>query len=405
MPTAIKCAESYNCPCGAWRWVETARERGELRCSKCNRPFRAEQIGMRRLGKPGPPAPKAKPKAAPAVAKAKAKPKAQARRGGGGAGAPAREWVDIVRGGGTPSPTVRPSAPGSGDRADILRETLALYARHGYGDERVEVQSTKAELAELLRERQARLPPAERVAALHNKLQGLRKECAQGESARDATAKELERLQAKHQKEERLVKELQSEMEETAAELEVAQRALPASQRPLPVGVRRYPGAQEVEEDLDMALGRPEEFFLTQYQNILDDSAVQIVRSITAEYANKMHEMVSRLQTNEAERRWKERKRATEAETDAMGDVGDDAGDWQTARRRGRTGTPSATVDGGPVGPARAASAGTSANPPLGSTGSLIGGGAAELQAAGQAAAAAAAGRGEVSTSGGDGST
>jgi hypothetical protein len=124
------------------------------------------------------------------------------------------------------------------------------------------------------------------------------------------------------------------------------------------------------------------------------------VRDLTAEYANKMHEMASRLQTNEAERRFRERKRATETEDNTMGDVGEDADDWQTPRRRGRTGTSSATVDGGPGGPAR--TPGTSATPASGNVGSLTAGVAAGLQAAGQATAAAAAGRGQ-STSGGDG--
>ena len=88
---------------------------------------------MRRLGKPGPAAKaKAKAKASAANAKAKANPKAQAgqRRDGG----QRRDWVDVVTGrtqAGTGSPTERQSATGSGDRADVLRETLALYERHG----------------------------------------------------------------------------------------------------------------------------------------------------------------------------------------------------------------------------------------------------------------------------------
>ncbi len=79
MPTAIACGECYHCPCGAWRWVEAARERNEKKCNQCNRLFKPEYIGMRRLGKPGPAAKaKAKAKASVANAKAKAKPKAQA---------------------------------------------------------------------------------------------------------------------------------------------------------------------------------------------------------------------------------------------------------------------------------------------------------------------------------------
>jgi hypothetical protein len=302
------------------------------------------------------------------------------------------------------SPTGRPSAQGSGDRADVLRETLALYERHGYGDDRTEVQTAKAELSELLRERQARLPPAERVAVLHNKLQGLRGDLARGEESRDATGAEMQRLEAKYKLEDRRVKELQAEMEEVGLELEVAQRALPASQRPLPVGVRRVQeGAHDVEEDLDMALGRPEEHFLAQYREIMDESGIQIVRELTADYANKLHELAARLETNEAERRFRERKRATEANGDAMEVVGEESGEWQTPRRRGRTGTPSATGDGAPGGPARAS--GTSATPATANVGSLTAGVAAGLQAAGQAASAAAAGHVQQSTSGGDGSS
>ncbi len=402
MRTAVACGESYNCPCGAWRWVETARERGETRCSKCNRLFKSEYIGMRRLGKPGPAA-KAKARAAPADAKAKAKPKAQAgpRRDGGGG--PRRDWVDVVVGRqqqGMSSPAVRPSAPGSGDRADVLRETLALYERHGYGADRTEVQAAKAELSELLRERQARLPPAERVAAIHNKLQSLRGDLARSEESRDATRAEIQRLETKYKAEDRRVTELQSEVEELGLELEVAQRALPASQRPLPVGVRRIQGgAEDVEEDLDMALGRPEEHFLAQYRELMDESGKQILRDLTADYANKVHELAARLETNEAERRFRERKRATEAHGDAMEVVGEESGEWQTPRRRGRTGIPSTTVDGAPGGPARAS--GTSATPATANVGTLTAGVAAGLQAASEAASAAAAGHVQQSTSGG----
>ncbi len=360
---------------------------------------------MRRLGKPGPAAKaKAKAKAAPAAAKAKAKPKAQAGRRDGGVGPPRRDWVDVVTGRqqATSSPTGRPSASGSGDRADVLRETLALYERHGYGDDRTEVQGAKAELSELLRERQARLPPAERVAAIHNKLQGLRGDLARAEEARDATRAEIQRQEAKYKVEDRRASELQTEVEELGLELEVAQRALPASQRPLPVGVRRYQaGAQDVEEDLDMALGRPEEHFLAQYREILDESGVQILRELSADYANKVHELAARLETNEAERRFRERKRATDENNDAMEVVGEESGEWQVPRRRGRTGTPSATGDGAPGGQARAS--GTSATPTSANVGSLTAGVAAGLQAAGHAATAAPAGHVQQSTSGGDG--
>lgn len=405
MPTAIACGESYDCPCGAWRWVETARERGETRCSKCNRPFKPEYIGMRRLGKPGPAAKaKAKAKAASADAKAKAKLKAQAgpRRDGGGG--QRRDWVDVVTGRrpqGTVSPTVRPSAPGSGDRADVLRETLALYERHGYAADRAEVQAAKAELSELLRERQARLPPAERVRAIHNKLQGLRTDLARSEESRDATSAEINLLQAKFQDEDRRVTELQSEVEELGLELAVAQRALPASQRPLPVGVRRHQGgAEDVEEDLDMALGRPEEHFLAQYRELMDDSGRHILRELTADYANKMHELAARLETNEAERRFRERKRNTEENgDDAMADVGDDSAEWQQPRRRGRTATSSPTGEAGASGgPARAP--GTPAAPPADGVGTLTAGVAAGLQAA---SVVAAGGQAQQPASGGDG--
>ena len=294
MPTAIACGESYNCPCGAWRWVETARERGETRCSKCNRPFKSEYIGMRRLGKPGPnPKAKAKAKAAAADAKAKAKPKPQIGQRRDDGGGQRRDWVDIVTGRTPPGsePPTEQRSPGSGDRADVLRDTLALYERHGYAADRTEVQAAKAELSELLRERQARLPPAERVTAISNKLQGVRTELARSEEARDATNAEVKRLQARLHEEDRRVMEMQSEVEELGMELEVAQRALPASQRPIPVGVRRYPGGvEDVEEDLDMALGRPEEHFLAQYKELLDDSGRNILHELTADYANKVHQ-------------------------------------------------------------------------------------------------------------------
>jgi hypothetical protein len=353
---------------------------------------------MRRLGKPGPA--KATAKAKVAGAKPKAKPKAQAgqRRGG----EPRRDWVDVVKGTGSPTGGRSAEAAGSGDRADVLRETLALYERHGYSADRSEVQTTKAELAELLRERQARLPPAERVAAIHSKLQGAQTELEQCETAAEATHEEVRRLQARLVEEDNRVAELRGEVEELERELEAAQRALPAAQRPLPVGVRRYAGGAADDEDLDMVLGRTEEKFIDQYKDAMDDTARTILRQLTAEYSGKVHELASRIETNEAEKRFRERKRATEqGDGDAMLDTGDDAAYWQTQRRRGRrTGSPTAESSGtqAPTGPARAA--GTPASPSAGGVGTLTAGVAAGLQAA---AAAAPAGQAQQPTRGGDG--
>ena len=402
MPTAISCAESYNCPCGAWRWVETARARSEKRCNKCNRVFKDEYIGMRRLGKTGAPKPKAKAKdtaAAPGPrAKAKAKAQPGPRRGEGDG--QRRDWVDVVMGRAPPkagAPTV-PRSQGSGDRADVLRDTLALYERHGYTADRSEVQAAKSELSELLRERQASLPPAERCSVIHDKLQGLRKELARREEMRDATLAEIDRLKAKHQSEDKKVAELQAEVEEWGLEMEVAQRALPASQRPLPVGVRRFVGgAEDYEEDLDMVIGRPEEHFRIQYQDVLDESGEKILRKLTEEFANGLHQLGDALRTNRAEIRHRERKRATDENGgDGMDDVGDNAEDWQQPRRRGRTSTSSPTGAGTPGG---SRATGTPATPRADGTGSITAGVAAGLQAA----SASAAGGPPLPTSGGDG--
>ena len=296
MPTAIACGESYNCPCGAWRWVESARAHGEKKCTKCGRPFRSEYIGLRPLGKQGRPA-GAKAKAtAKAKPKAKAKAHAQGQRGGGAT--PAAPWAAAAAGraasAATPSPTGKPSgSAGSGDREDVLRETLAVYARHGYAETRSEVQATKAELAELLRERQARMPPAERVAHIQDRLQSVNKDLARSEERAIATNEEVRVLQERLKEEDRRVLELQGEVEELEAALAVAQRALPPSLRPLPVG-RLAGGAGELEEDLDMVLGKPEAHVLAQYSEEIDDTAKEMLRSITAGYADKIHGLAPR---------------------------------------------------------------------------------------------------------------
>ena len=121
----------------------------------------------------------------------------------------------------------------------------------------------------------------------------------------------------------------------------------------------------------------------------MDDSARNILRQLTAEYADKVHDLASRLELNEAERRHCERKRATESGADAMEDVGDAAEDWQTQRRRGRR-TPSATREPGAPGVQRQTSprraAGTPATPTGAGVGSLMAGAAEGLQAAAAAA-------------------
>ena len=379
MPTAVA-GESYNCPCGAWRWVESARERGEKQCIKCNRPFQQKDIGLRRLTRPAKAT--AKAKAAGAKPKAKAKPKATA---GQRDGAPRRSWLDVVKGMGSPTEGRSAEAAGSGDRADVLRETLELYERHGYSADRTEVQSAKAELAELLRERQSRLPPAERVAAIHSKLQGVQKDHQQSAAAAEKTREEIKRLQARLVSEDKRTVEFREEAEELEKELEAAQRALPVSQRPLPVGVRRYAPAEDADEDLDMALGRAEEKFMSMYSTSMDDTAREILRKTMAKCSEEVHELASRLETNEAERRFRERKRATETAGagDGMADIGDDAEDWQAAQRRSRRMGSSTTGSLGPqapTGPERAS--GTPAQPSADGVGTLTAGLAASLQAA-----------------------
>ena len=63
----------------------------------------------------------------------------------------------------------------------------------------------------------------------------------------------------------------------------------------------------------------------------MDDSARHILRMASEEFAAKLHDLAGRLDTNMAEARHRERKRASEADEDAMddGETG-----WQTAQRR-----------------------------------------------------------------------
>jgi SOS-response transcriptional repressor LexA len=133
---------------------------------------------------------------------------------------------------------------------------------------------------------------------------------------------------------------------------------------------------------------------------MLGNSGINIMHELTAEYANKVHQLVERLETNEAERRYRQRKRATEEKSDdAMEEEGDDSAEWQMQRRRGRAPASSATREpGAPGGPARAS--GTPATPSAEGRGSLTEGVAAGLHAA---SLAAAAGQAQQSTSGGDG--
>ena len=74
----------------------------------------------------------------------------------------------------------------------------------------------------------------------------------------------------------------------------------------------------------------------------MDDSARDILRRLTADCAEQVHDLAGRLETNLAEKRHRERKRATAADADAMEDIGEDSEGWQTAqRRRGTSSVPS----------------------------------------------------------------
>ncbi len=139
-----------------------------------------------------------------------------------------------------------------------------------------------------------------------------------------------------------------------------------------------------------MVLGRPEEHVLAQYKEAIDDSAREILRTITAEYADKIHDLASRLETNLAEKRHRERKRATAANEDDMSDVEENTAEWQVAQRRRGRRTPSATgeprVSGADCQHSPRRAAGTPATPPGAGVGSLTTSVAAGLQAAAEQA-------------------
>ena len=73
---------------------------------------------------------------------------------------------------------------------------------------------------------------------------------------------------------------------------------------------------------------------LDQYKEAMDDSAREILRRLTADYAEQVHDLADRLETNLAEKRHRDKKRATAAESDAMADVGEDGEGWHTSQRR-----------------------------------------------------------------------
>ena len=181
----------------------------------------------------------------------------------------------------------------------------------------------------------------------------------------------------------------------------MAQRELPPSLRPLPVGqISGARASDAADEDLDMVLGKVEDRMLDQYSEAMDDTARAILRRLTADYAEQVHDLASRLDTNLAEKRWRDRKRATTDNADDMEDVGDDGDGWQTAQ--GRRSTTSATrgrraQDAAAADSPRRAGGGAGTPPAAAAeaTGSLSHGGAAEPPGPGAAGHAGPPNRGE----------
>jgi hypothetical protein len=330
-------------------------------------------------------------------AEAKAKPKAKAKAQAGQqrqnpwtTGSGTRLFSGGSGGGGggsrqTGSPTKPPSTQGagSGDRADVLRDTLALLRRHGYDEDRSEVVAAQSELDELLRERQARLPPEERVESIQNNLRSVQAELARREGEAQATEKEVARLRAQLAMEEVAIEKLQTQVADLGADLAEAQKALPASKRPIPVGQYHLQTCDH-EEDLDMRIGRVAELFQKELGDDLDETGKTMLRDYTEAYSSHLHELRDRLATNAAERRHRERKRQGAGDAADMED--DEDGFQAPQRRRGHrvsaTAAPSPpTPQAGSASPRRAGTPATG-----GATGSLSGATAGVLHGAGEAA-------------------
>ncbi len=390
MPTAIACGECYYCPCGAWRWVELAQTNGEKKCTKCGRLFRAEDIGMRRLGQ------RKERKVQGAEPKRRAQPKAKAKAKAAAQTGPQRPYpwtasaTGLPSGGGgggggprTKTPTKPQSAQGagSGDRADVLRDTLALLRRHGYSDERSEVVAAQAELDELLRERQARLPLEERVKSIQTALRSVQEELARREAEAQATEKEVARLRAQLAVEEVAIDKLQVQVADLGADLAEAQKDLPASKRPIPVGQYHLQSC-DLEEDLDMQIGRVEERFQKELGDDLDETAKTLLRDYAGSFSTNLHELRGRLRTNAAERRHRERKRQ---EAGDAADMEEDEGGFQLAQRRRGSRVSSATGGPAPITPQAGSVSPRRAGTPAtgGATGSLSGAAAAGTNGAG----------------------
>lgn len=277
-------------------------------------------------------------------------------------------------------PKQRSATPtvGSGDRADVLRDTLALYQRHCYADDRSEVVAARQKLAELGRERQALMPPAKRIEHITAKMREAREEMEKRRLAVLAADKEVRRFQDKLQAEQAAVEELEETLQGLDEDLIQAERALPPDQVPLRARKQPMRSRDEADDELDMFFGRLESMLQHQYSDAMDDSAESFLRDLVKEQSARVHDFCGRMDTNIAEQRHREKKRASRQSEDDKVDDDDDAAGWQQApqRRRGTSsaaGRPRASEDELGSSPRRAP--GTPQEPPRAASGSLASGG------------------------------
>ncbi len=243
------CNIAYKCQCGAYRWADTAEERGESSCIRCGRKFPNAPVRMPfcRKGPSSTPggkeaasqadASKGKGKAA-AKAKAQPKPKAQAAKKTDG-GCP---WER------TPSATEAPSGEteiklGAKKNDEVHKLDILIRVAKHFGDER-RLQELEGDRRQALQEKAEKLPPVQRVAHLQKRHRLAGEELRRLLQAQAAMDEEFEELKKRRLDHHELVENQREVVEALRGAVEQAEMEVPPTGTPKPVGRQAQPGNQ-----------------------------------------------------------------------------------------------------------------------------------------------------------------
>ncbi len=227
------CNIAYKCQCGAYRWADTAEERGESRCIRCGRKFPNAPVRMPfcRKGPPSTPGGrgatsqvdaqegKGKGKAA-AKAQTKPKPKPKAQE----APAPWRR---------TPSATDAPSGPsetaitlGTRKSDEVHKLDILIRVAKHFGDEG-RLQTLEDERRKALQAKAEKLPPAQRVAHLQKRLRQAEEELKKLLQAQAAMDEEFDQLRKRRVEHHELVEAQRDAVATLKGDVEQAEMEVP----------------------------------------------------------------------------------------------------------------------------------------------------------------------------------